>query len=195
MAKDYHPDLHPGDSGMERRIKLINRAHDVLADPGQRALYDRRREEIARLASRPADPVATRPAPAAPTWVDPDPTQPFYDSTPAPPPPAKRGRFHIAILSPRDIPVWVGWNLRWRLLPWLLRGRIGQWITVLSVGALAAYLADNLPSLGWNPILAFLVAFVVSGLAVAAAARSFWHSPLGDVFWNFFNFFFGGHSE
>ncbi len=41
LAKKYHPDLNPGDSGVERQFKEVNAAYDVLGDPDKRARYDR----------------------------------------------------------------------------------------------------------------------------------------------------------
>jgi len=39
-AKQYHPDLHPGDAEAEKRFKEINEAYEVLSDPQKRAQYD-----------------------------------------------------------------------------------------------------------------------------------------------------------
>src|SRR3990172_522029 len=40
LARQYHPDLHPGDKDMEARFKEINEAYSVLSDPKKRADYD-----------------------------------------------------------------------------------------------------------------------------------------------------------
>lgn len=40
LARESHPDKHPGDSAAERRFKEINEANAVLSDPGKRATYD-----------------------------------------------------------------------------------------------------------------------------------------------------------
>ncbi|GIW71683.1 MAG: hypothetical protein KatS3mg102_1225 [Planctomycetota bacterium] len=40
LARQYHPDLHPGDKQAEARFKEINEAHAVLSDPDKRKLYD-----------------------------------------------------------------------------------------------------------------------------------------------------------
>ena len=40
MAKENHPDLHPGDAAAEARFKEINQAYEVLSDEGSRAKYD-----------------------------------------------------------------------------------------------------------------------------------------------------------
>ena len=41
MAKIYHPDKNPGDSGAEEKFKLCNEAYQVLSDEQQRSVYDR----------------------------------------------------------------------------------------------------------------------------------------------------------
>ena len=40
MAKENHPDLHPGDKACEARFKEANEAYEVLSDPDKRAKYD-----------------------------------------------------------------------------------------------------------------------------------------------------------
>ena len=39
-AKQYHPDLHPGDAGAEAKFKEVNEAYEVLSDKEKRARYD-----------------------------------------------------------------------------------------------------------------------------------------------------------
>ena len=39
-AREFHPDLHPGDAKAEARFKEINEAHDILSDKAKRAEYD-----------------------------------------------------------------------------------------------------------------------------------------------------------
>lgn len=40
LARESHPDRHPGDKAAERRFKAINEANAVLSDAGKRAKYD-----------------------------------------------------------------------------------------------------------------------------------------------------------
>jgi curved DNA-binding protein len=40
LAREHHPDAKPGDKDAERRFKLINEAHAVLADADKRKKYD-----------------------------------------------------------------------------------------------------------------------------------------------------------
>lgn len=40
LAKQYHPDLHPGDAAAAEKMKEINAANDVLSDPEKRKQYD-----------------------------------------------------------------------------------------------------------------------------------------------------------
>lgn len=40
LAKQYHPDLHPGDKVAESKFKEINDAYEVLSDPKKKSNYD-----------------------------------------------------------------------------------------------------------------------------------------------------------
>ena len=40
LAKESHPDLHPGDKAAEGRFKEINEAYEVLSDSDKRSKYD-----------------------------------------------------------------------------------------------------------------------------------------------------------
>ncbi len=41
LAKETHPDLHPGDAAAEARFKRVSAANALLSDPEQRGRYDR----------------------------------------------------------------------------------------------------------------------------------------------------------
>ncbi len=40
LAKQYHPDVNPGDKNAEAKFKEINEAYEVLSDPQKKARYD-----------------------------------------------------------------------------------------------------------------------------------------------------------
>ncbi len=40
LAKEYHPDLHPGDKNAEEKFKELNEAYEVLSDKDKKARYD-----------------------------------------------------------------------------------------------------------------------------------------------------------
>lgn len=41
LARQYHPDVNPGDQEAEQKFKQINEAHAVLSDPDKRKKYDK----------------------------------------------------------------------------------------------------------------------------------------------------------
>ena len=40
LAKENHPDLHPGDQAAEARFKEINEAYEILSNSDKRSRYD-----------------------------------------------------------------------------------------------------------------------------------------------------------
>lgn len=40
LAKQYHPDLNPGDKNAEEKFKFLAKAYEVLSSPNKRAIYD-----------------------------------------------------------------------------------------------------------------------------------------------------------
>jgi len=44
LAKEYHPDSHPGDKAAEEKFKEIAEAYEVLSDPKRREQYDQMRK-------------------------------------------------------------------------------------------------------------------------------------------------------
>ena len=40
LAKQYHPDLHPGDEFCAAKMNELNAAYDKISDPEKRAMYD-----------------------------------------------------------------------------------------------------------------------------------------------------------
>lgn len=48
LARQYHPDINPGDKEAERKFKEINEAYEVLSDKDKRAKYDRFGRDWAR---------------------------------------------------------------------------------------------------------------------------------------------------
>ncbi|MDO5053340.1 MAG: DnaJ C-terminal domain-containing protein [Pseudoclavibacter sp.] len=53
LAREHHPDQHPGDAAAEAKFKEISEAYSVLSDPEQRAEYDQIRAMGAGARFRP----------------------------------------------------------------------------------------------------------------------------------------------
>ncbi|MFL5800794.1 MAG: DnaJ domain-containing protein [Roseiflexaceae bacterium] len=51
LARQYHPDLHPGDASAEAKMKMLNLAIDILADREKRVAYDRATHEYTAQAA------------------------------------------------------------------------------------------------------------------------------------------------
>src|SRR5689334_24614298 len=64
LARDNHPDSHPGDSAAEERFKAVAEAYDVVGDAEKRKQYAELRPGLAASGpfAGPAPPVARRSA-------------------------------------------------------------------------------------------------------------------------------------
>ena len=48
LARQYHPDVNPGNNEAEEKFKTINEAYQALSNPGQRKKYDELRAQYQR---------------------------------------------------------------------------------------------------------------------------------------------------
>jgi hypothetical protein len=61
LARAYHPDTHPNDAYAAERMRAINHAHHILADPHRRWVYDQQRAREALLNAKNGDTERTAP--------------------------------------------------------------------------------------------------------------------------------------
>ena len=83
LARQFHPDVNPGDKTAEEKFKEINEAHGVLSDPDNRRKYDRYGDKWAQADQiDQAEAQARRPASQTPfTWPTAGPSVRNYETT------------------------------------------------------------------------------------------------------------------
>ncbi|MGN0306125.1 MAG: J domain-containing protein [Lachnospiraceae bacterium] len=52
LAKQYHPDLHPGDAKAEARFKDIVEAYEILGNSKKRKAYDEKRKKASEVRAK-----------------------------------------------------------------------------------------------------------------------------------------------
>ena len=52
LAKQYHPDLHPGDTKAEARFKDIVEAYEILGNSKKRKAYDEKRKKASEVRAK-----------------------------------------------------------------------------------------------------------------------------------------------
>lgn len=62
LAKKYHPDLHPNDPNLEKKIREINDAYAVLSDPEKRKKYDSEQTKSVKKAQQQTKPKTSKSA-------------------------------------------------------------------------------------------------------------------------------------
>ncbi len=67
LARQYHPDKHPGDKSSEEKFKEVNQAYETLSHPDKRKQYD----ELSRLGAFGAGPGGFRPGQGGAQGFDP----------------------------------------------------------------------------------------------------------------------------
>jgi hypothetical protein len=122
MAREYHPDLHRGNRSAENRLKHINAAYAVLADPTKRRSYDR---EWDAHHAPPQTPPPQRPA------SEKSPSPPPKQPPPAPPP------------TPRQ-------KAERRGRPWYVN-LIGTALVILVIRAVAGSGGESAPTTSSRP--------------------------------------------
>ena len=61
LAKQYHPDLHPGDAKAEARFKDIVEAYEILGNREKRKAYDEKQKKASEVRIKKARTQATTP--------------------------------------------------------------------------------------------------------------------------------------